>query len=119
MYEPYLMALVWNKKSDKTKIKPFTVEVMEIRYKIVDNTLWLTDHQGSLLDFDLNEYNVEIASIPKNNRKEEGEISTVKDLMSKFWCVFENRLCGCANNRGDLFTCDAIDDDDMPCRQGG
>lgn len=38
-------------------------EVMELKYCIKDNTLWITDHRNHIMDFDLNECKVQIVSI--------------------------------------------------------
>jgi len=38
-------------------------KVVELRYSIRDNTLWITDHRNHIMDFDLNECKVQIVSI--------------------------------------------------------
>lgn len=38
-------------------------EIMEMRYKIKDNMLCITDHRGYIVDFDLDEFDVEIKSV--------------------------------------------------------
>ena len=55
-----LIAIVTDKKNG------FSTEyrVMEMQYKISNNVLWITDHQGIIRDFDLNDFAVEI----KENR---------------------------------------------------
>lgn len=57
--EAKLQALVTEKKTGKF----ISYQVMKLNYKIEDNTLWITDHRGYIVDFDLNEYDVEIKTI--------------------------------------------------------
>ena len=38
-------------------------EVMELKYCIKDNMLWITDHRNHIMDFDLNECKVQIVSV--------------------------------------------------------
>lgn len=56
--------------------------VMEIKYKISDNVLWITDHRNRIIDFDLNEYDVEIMMAEKENEDEKllGQIEELKRL---------------------------------------
>ena len=54
-----LQALVTEKKTGKF----ISYQIMKLKYKIEDNTLWITDHRGYIVDFDLNEYDVEIKSV--------------------------------------------------------
>lgn len=39
--------------------------IAEMHYKIEDNTLWITDHRNILIDFDLNECDIEIFTYEK------------------------------------------------------
>lgn len=55
-----LIAIVTDKKNGFSS----EYRVMEMRYKISNNVLWITDHQGIIRDFDLNDFAVEI----KENR---------------------------------------------------
>ena len=60
MFEAYLKAKITNKTTNELISE---CEVMEIKYKVTDNTLWITDHHGFILNFDLNECSAEIVSI--------------------------------------------------------
>ncbi len=60
MYKAELKAKVIDKKTDKLI---GNYEVMELKYCVKDNMLWITDHCNHIMDFDLNECGVEIVSI--------------------------------------------------------
>lgn len=57
MFTAKLIAIITEKGNKKNAI---TYEVMEMNYKIKDNVLWITDYRGHILDFDLDEVDVEI-----------------------------------------------------------
>lgn len=57
MYQAKLLATITKKDS---KEPSSLLEVMEMKYKIKNNTLWITDYRGHIMDFDLDEYDVEI-----------------------------------------------------------
>ena len=57
MYETKLIAVVTSKKNKKASS---IWEVMRLSYKVEDNTLWITDYRGCIVDFDLEEFDVEI-----------------------------------------------------------
>ena len=42
-----------------------TFLVMKLKYNVKDNILWITDRRGYIVDFDLNEFDVEVKSIKK------------------------------------------------------
>ena len=48
------------KRDDKKDNYFASYLIAKMNYKIEDNTLWITDHRNVLIDFDLNEYDVEI-----------------------------------------------------------
>ena len=48
------------KRGDKKDNYFASYLIAKMNYKIEDNTLWITDHRNVLIDFDLNEYDVEI-----------------------------------------------------------
>lgn len=56
MYTPALVAKITEKETDYKE----TINIMKMNYKIEDNILWITDHRGSILDYDLNDFDVEI-----------------------------------------------------------
>ena len=56
MYTPVLVAKIIEKETNYTE----TINIMKMNYKIEDNVLWITDHRGSALDYDLNDFDVEI-----------------------------------------------------------
>ena len=64
MYKANLIATVTKKDS---KENPVVLEVMEMKYKIKDNVLWITDYRGHIMDFDLDEYDVEIKMAGTDN----------------------------------------------------
>lgn len=57
MYNPILIARVTSKENPKLFRD---IYVMEMKYKISDNVIWITDHRGSIWDFDLYDFSVEI-----------------------------------------------------------
>lgn len=57
MYKTKLIAIVTGKKN---KEKSTTWNVMKLRYDVKDNVLWITDYRGHIVDFDLDEFDVEI-----------------------------------------------------------
>ena len=59
MVKAKLIAIVTGKLNSEVS----TWQVVKLKYDSKDNTLWITDNRGHLMDFDLNEYNVEIKSI--------------------------------------------------------
>lgn len=60
MYKTKLVAVVTEKRNKEIST---TWNVMEMRYRVKDNVLWITDHRLQIVDFDLNEFDVEIKSI--------------------------------------------------------
>ena len=56
MYTPVIIAKITAKESGYTE----TINIMKMNYKIEENVLWITDHRGSVLDFDLNDHDVKI-----------------------------------------------------------
>lgn len=60
MYKAEIKAKILDKATD-TLIGEY--EVMELKYCIKDNMLWITDHRYHIMDFDLNEYKVQILSV--------------------------------------------------------
>lgn len=59
MYEANIIAKLIDKKTGFST----EIEVMKISYKVEDNVLWLTKVTGTIIDFDLYDYDVEIKSI--------------------------------------------------------
>ena len=59
MYNANIIA----KLTDKRTGFSTEIEVMRMNYKIDDNTLWITKVTGTIIDFDLNEFDVEIKTI--------------------------------------------------------
>lgn len=59
MSQSKLIAVVTEKKNKNTSI---SLEVMEMKYRVDNNTLWITDHRGYIKDFDLDVFDVEIKS---------------------------------------------------------
>ena len=57
MYSAVLKAIIKDRKTG-TLIGEF--EVMEMKYCVKDNVLWITDHRSRILDFDLNECDADI-----------------------------------------------------------
>lgn len=57
MYEAKLIAIVTEKRKKDIST---TWQVMELKYNVKDNVLWITDYRGSVLDYDLNDFDVEI-----------------------------------------------------------
>lgn len=64
MFKTKLMAVVTEKRRKDIST---TLEIMEMKYKIEDNMLWITDYRGYIIDFDLEEFNVEIKSTDKES----------------------------------------------------
>lgn len=60
MYKSKLIAVVTEKRRKDIST---TWNVMEMKYEVKDNTLWITDHRGHIVDFDLDEFNVEIKTV--------------------------------------------------------
>ncbi len=60
MYKAEIKAKILDKATD-TLIGEY--EVMELKYCIKDNMLWITDYRYHIMDFDLNEYKVQIVSV--------------------------------------------------------
>jgi len=60
MFKAKLIAVVTEKRRKDIST---TWEVMEMKYNIKDNMFWITDHRGHIMDFDLDEFDVEIKSI--------------------------------------------------------
>lgn len=57
MFSAVLKATIKDKKTGAL-IGEF--EVMEMKYCVKDNVLWITDHRSRILDFDLNECDADI-----------------------------------------------------------
>lgn len=57
MYKPKLIAIVTEKRRKDIST---TWQVMELKYNVKDNVLWITDHRGYIFDFDLDEFEMEI-----------------------------------------------------------
>ena len=57
MYEAKLIAIITEKRRKDIST---TWQVMELKYNIKDNVLWITDYRGYIADFDLDEFDVEI-----------------------------------------------------------
>ena len=57
MYEAKLIATVTEKRRKDIST---TWQVMELKYNVKDNVLWMTDYRGHIVDFDLDEFDVEI-----------------------------------------------------------
>lgn len=57
MFKAKLIAVITEKRNTNNAI---TYEVMEMKYKIKDNVLWIIDYRGHILDLDLDEFDVEI-----------------------------------------------------------
>ena len=55
------MSIIVTEKKSKKKSDP--LPIMEMKYKIKDNVLWVKDHRGTIFDFDLDEFDVEIKTI--------------------------------------------------------
>ena len=62
MYKAKLIAIVTEKRNKEIST---TWEVMEMKYNVKDNTLWLVDHRGHSIDFDLDEFDVEIKTLKR------------------------------------------------------
>lgn len=60
MYKAKLIAVVAEKRRKDIST---TWEVMELKYNVKDNVLWITDHRGHIIDFDLGGFDVEIKTI--------------------------------------------------------
>lgn len=61
MYKANIVAKLIDKRTGFST----EIEVMKMSYKIEDNVLWLTKVTGTIIDFDLNDYDVEIKTIKK------------------------------------------------------
>ena len=92
MYKEKMVAIV----SSKGKRDIGTnIPVMELKYKIADNVLWITDHRGHIYDFDLDEHDVEIKTIKAwfetevNTMKVETLIELLTNL-NKLYEIFNN-----------------------------
>lgn len=59
MFTANLLLYITDKRTGKTAAP---IDVMEMRYKISENVLWVTDHRGSIFDFDLDDFSVEVKS---------------------------------------------------------
>ena len=57
MYNTKLIAVVTKKRNKDIST---TWQVMELKYNVKDNVLWITDYRGRIVDFDLDEFDVEI-----------------------------------------------------------
>lgn len=60
MYKEKLIAIVTEKRN---KANSTTWRVMELKYNIRNNVLWIIDHRDQIVDFDLDEYDVEIKTV--------------------------------------------------------
>lgn len=60
MFKTRLVAVVTEKRNKEIST---TWNVMEMRYRVKDNVLWITDHRLHTVDFDLDEFDVEIKTI--------------------------------------------------------
>lgn len=60
MYKVKLIAIVTEKRNKKIST---THGVMKMKYNVKNNTLWLVDHRGHSIDFDLDEFDVEIKTL--------------------------------------------------------
>ena len=60
MYKEEITAKILDKATD-TLIGEY--KVMELKYCIKDNVLWITDYRNHIMDFDLNECKVQIVSV--------------------------------------------------------
>ncbi len=60
MYRTEMIAKIIDKATDAL-IGEY--EVMELKYCIKDNMLWITDHRNHIMDFNLNECKVQIVSV--------------------------------------------------------
>lgn len=60
MYEEKLIAIVTAKNNKDIST---TWRVMELKYNIRNNVLWIIDHRDQIVDFDLDEYDVEIKTV--------------------------------------------------------
>lgn len=76
MYQTKLKAIITEKESKKSSV----FEIMNMRYSVTDNTLWIIDHRGHLIDFDLNQNEVEIVHADKKclHKKSKSNDSTVE-----------------------------------------
>lgn len=57
MFKAKLIAVVTEKRNKDIST---TWHVMELKYNVKDNILWITDYRGHVVDFDLDEFDVEI-----------------------------------------------------------
>ena len=60
MYEAKLIAIVTEKRRKDIST---TWQVMELKYNVKDNVLWITDYRGHIVDFDLDKFDVEIKMV--------------------------------------------------------
>lgn len=67
MYKAKLTATVTEKRNKDI----FTTwKVMELKYNVKDNILWIIDYRGHIIDFDLDVFDVKIKSDEEENREE-------------------------------------------------
>lgn len=59
MYKANIVA----KLTDKNTGFSTEIEVMKMSYRVEDNVLWITKATGTIIDFDLCDYDVEIKTI--------------------------------------------------------
>ena len=57
MYKAKIIAIVTEKRRKDIST---TWQVMELKYNVKDNVLWITDYRGHIVNFDLDEFDVEI-----------------------------------------------------------
>lgn len=80
MYETKLIAIVTGKNRKDIST---TWEVMELKYNVKDNVLWITDYRGHIVDFDLDEVDVEIKSKTSTKREEKVNMK-IDDFLAFF-----------------------------------
>lgn len=115
MLETKMYAVIYQKgKIYGGSCQPKKIEVMRLQYKIEDNVLWITDHRGSIMDFDLGDYDVEITSC-LHETKNNSNSGSVKKEEHPNWCIFEKKVCSFAKKDGYAFCCNAPSDETMPC----
>lgn len=59
MYKANIVAKLIDKRTGFST----EIEVMKMSYKVEDNMLWITKVTGTIIDFDLNDFDVEIKTI--------------------------------------------------------
>lgn len=57
MHKTNLKARIINKK---TNVLISEYDVMDLKYSVKNDILWITDHRNHIIDFDLNDVEVEI-----------------------------------------------------------